>query len=51
VVGSWEAPDGENYDVLLQVPRSERAMSCWTSSPWPAGPMPMARPAWCRCPR
>ncbi|WP_199053504.1 efflux RND transporter permease subunit [Aquitalea sp. ASV15] len=24
VVGSWEAPDGENYDVLLQVPRSER---------------------------
>jgi HAE1 family hydrophobic/amphiphilic exporter-1 len=24
VVGTWEAPDGENYDVLLQVPRSER---------------------------
>ncbi|WP_239688847.1 hypothetical protein, partial [Aquitalea magnusonii] len=26
------------------------AMSCWTSSPWPDGRMPMAQPAWCRCP-
>ncbi|NWK77095.1 efflux RND transporter permease subunit [Aquitalea sp. LB_tupeE] len=25
VVSTWEAPDGENYDVLLQVPRSERS--------------------------
>ncbi|WP_374554971.1 efflux RND transporter permease subunit [Aquitalea pelogenes] len=25
VVSTWEAPDGENYDVLLQVPRAERS--------------------------
>lgn len=29
-VTTWEAPDGENYDVKLRVPKSSAARNCWT---------------------